>query len=291
MSVTISASLVNELRTKSGAGMMDCKKALVEAEGDMSRAMDILRMKGAAIAAKRADRSANEGVVLTQVSSDRKAASIIEINCETDFVAKSEDFLAASKVILQKALDSKAVSVEDLMSKNAEVEALLNELVGKVGEKITITRALTITVDCGVIGDYVHPGNKIAVLVKYLNVPDAVAEAFAVTARGIAVQIAAMKPLAITREELPQEAIQKEIEIYTEQAKLEGKPENVLERIAQGRLEKYYQEVCLLDQLYFKDLSNARTIRQLVDEFNKANGVTVSIRSFILYQLGDTKKS
>jgi elongation factor Ts len=291
MSVNITASMVNDLRKKSGAGMMDCKKALVEADGDMSKAMDILRMKGAAIAAKRADRSANEGVVLTQVSADKKSAAIVEINCETDFVAKSEDFLVAAKSLLQKILDSKAVSVEDFTAKNPELESTVNELVGKVGEKITVTRAQSISVDNGVIADYVHPGNKIAVLVKYVGIPETSIEAFALTARGIAVQVAAMKPIAGVREQVPADVVAHEMEIYREQAKNEGKPENVIDRIANGRLEKYYQEVCLLEQPYFKDMSNPRTIRQLVDEFNKANGLSLAIDSFILYQLGDSKKS
>ena len=291
MSVNITASMVNDLRKKSGAGMMDCKKALVEADGDMSKAMDILRMKGAAIAAKRADRSANEGVVLTQVSADKKSAAVVEINCETDFVAKSDDFLAAAKSLLQKALDCKAVSAEDFAVKNPDLEATVNELVGKVGEKITVTRAQSISVDNGVIADYVHPGNKIAVLVKYVGLPETSVEAFATTARGIAVQVAAMKPIASVREQVPADVVAHEMDIYREQAKNEGKPENVIDRIANGRLEKFYQEVCLLDQPYFKDMSNPRTIRQLVDEFNKANGLSLAIDSFILYQLGDSKKS
>lgn len=291
MSVNITASMVNDLRKKSGAGMMDCKKALVEADGDMSKAMDILRMKGAAIAAKRADRSANEGVVLTLVSADKKSAAIVEINCETDFVAKSEDFLVAAKSLLQRILDSKAVSVEDFTAKNPDLESVVNELVGKVGEKITVTRAQSISVDNGVIADYVHPGNKIAVLVKYAGLPEASIEAFATTARGIAVQVAAMKPIASVREQVPADVVAHEMDIYREQAKNEGKPENVIDRIANGRLEKFYQEVCLLEQPYFKDMSNPRTIRQLVDEFNKANGLSLAIDSFILYQLGDSKKS
>lgn len=291
MSVNITASMVNDLRKKSGAGMMDCKKALVETDGDMAKAMDILRMKGAAIAAKRADRSANEGVVLTMVSADKKSASIVEINCETDFVGKSEDFLAAAKSILQKTIDTKAVSAEDFAAKNSDLEASINELVSKVGEKITLTRAQYVSVENGVIADYVHPGNKIAVLVKYVGLPEASVEAFATTARGIAVQVAAMKPIASVREEVPADVVAHEMEIYREQAKNEGKPENVIDRIANGRLEKFYQEVCLLEQPYFKDMSNPRTIRQLVDEFNKANGLSLAIDSFILYQLGDSKKS
>ncbi len=291
MSVNITASMVNDLRKKSGAGMMDCKKALVETDGDMAKAMDILRMKGAAIAAKRADRSANEGVVLTMVSADKKSASIIEINCETDFVGKSEDFLAAAKSFLQKTIDTKAVSAEDFAAKNSDLEANINELVSKVGEKITLTRAQYVSVENGVIADYVHPGNKIAVLVKYVGLPEASVEAFAATARGIAVQVAAMKPIASVREQVPADVVAHEMEIYREQAKNEGKPENVIDRIANGRLEKFYQEVCLLEQPYFKDMSNPRTIRQLVDEFNKANGLSLAIDSFILYQLGDSKKS
>lgn len=289
MAVTITASLVNELRTKSGAGMMDCKKALVETDGDMEKAMDILRKKGAATAAKRADRAAHEGVILTKVSDNRLEGAIVEVNCETDFVAKSDDFLAFVNVVLEKAFAAKAVNAAELAAKQPELAAQLTEVVGKVGEKMEISRVAFETVENGYIAEYVHPGNKVGVLVKFINVAADKKEVFAPLARNIAVQVAAMKPLSVSRDEVPQEIIAKELEIYRDQARNDGKPENVIDRIATGRLDKYYKEVCLLEQDYFREQSNPRNIAALIAEFNKENGAEIKVQSFALYQLGGAK--
>jgi elongation factor Ts len=289
MAVTITASLVNELRTKSGAGMMDCKKALVETDGDMEKAMDILRKKGAATAAKRADRAAHEGVILTKVSDDRLQGAIVEVNCETDFVAKSDDFLAFVNIVLSKTYEAKAKNAEELLAKHPELAEQLNEVVGKVGEKMQISRVVFDSVENGYLAEYVHPGNKVGVLLKFVNVADDKHAAFAPLARNIAVQVAAMKPLSVSRDEVPKEIIAKELEIYRDQAKNEGKPENVIERIATGKLDKYYKEICLLEQDYFREQSNPRSIAQLVVEFNKENGTEVKVQSFALYQLGGSK--
>ena len=289
MAVTITASLVNELRTKSGAGMMDCKKALVESDGDMDKAMDILRKKGAATAAKRADRAAHEGVILTKVSADRLEGAIIEVNCETDFVAKSDDFMNFVQTVLEKTDSAKPADAAALLAKHPELVDALNEVIGKVGEKSEISRVSHTTVVNGYIAEYVHPGNKVGVILKFANIAADKHEVFAPLARNIAVQVAAMKPVSVSRDEVDKDLIAKELEIYRDQAKMEGKPENVIERIATGRLDKYYKEVCLLEQDYFKDQSNSRTIAQLVAEFNKEQGTSVSIQSFTLYQLGGAK--
>jgi elongation factor Ts len=289
MPVTITASLVNELRTKSGAGMMDCKKALVETDGDMEKAMDILRKKGAATAAKRADREVHEGVILTKVSDDHHHGVIVEVNCETDFVAKSDDFMNFVKSILDKSYAAQANSVDELMAKNPEITEQINEVVSKVGEKTQVSRVTYVTIDNGYLAEYVHPGNKVGVLVNFANLAGDKQEAFAPVARNIAVQVAAMKPLSVSRDEVPQDIIAKELEIYRDQAKNEGKPENVIERIATGKLDKYYKEICLLEQDYFREQSNPRTIAQLVADFNKQNGTEVKVQSFALYQLGGVK--
>ncbi len=289
MAATITASLVNELRTKSGAGMMDCKKALVESDGDMEKAMDILRKKGAATAAKRADRAAHEGVILTKVSDDRLQGAIIEVNCETDFVAKSDDFMNFVQSVLEKTYTAKSADAAALLAKYPELVDALNEVIGKVGEKSEISRVSHTTVENGYIAEYVHPGNKVGVILKFVNVAADKHEAFAPLARNIAVQVAAMKPISVSREDVDKNIIAKELEIYRDQAKMEGKPENVIERIATGRLDKYYKEICLLEQDYFKDQSNSRTIAQLIAEFNKEQGTAVSIQSFTLYQLGGSK--
>lgn len=290
MSVTITASQVNALRQKSGAGMMDCKNALKESEGDLEMAMEILRKKGASVAAKRADRSASEGVIFSRVNDDKTHGTIVEINCETDFVGKSDDFLAFAKVVLEKAFESKAISVEDLLAKNADLAGLINDITGKVGEKIEISRVAFAVVENGFIAEYIHPGNKVGALVVYSNVSATAKDEFAKVGRDIAIQVAAMKPVAVGRKDIDAAVVAKEIEIYKEQAKNEGKPENVLERIATGRLDKYYQEVCLLEQTFFKDQSNARTIAQLVEEFNKQHQSEIVVASFYLYLLGGTSK-
>jgi elongation factor Ts len=282
--------MVNELRTKSGAGIMDCKNALKETDGDMEKAMEALRKKGAAVAAKRADRSASEGVIYTIVSDNKASASIVEVNCETDFVAKSDDFVNFAKDVMSKAFAAKANSVDELLAAAPELAGQLNDVVGKVGEKSEISRVATVSVENGLVVDYIHPGNKIAAVVVYANVSADNAGLFAKTGRDIAIQVAAMKPVSVSRKDIGAEVIAKELEIYREQARNEGKPENVLDRIANGRLEKYYQEACLLEQTFFKDQSNARTIAQLIDEFNKQNGAAVSVQSFILYLLGGSKK-
>ena len=289
MAVNITATLVNELRTKSGAGMMDCKKALVEAEGDMDKAMDILRKKGASIAAKRADRAAHEGVILTKVSDNRLEGAIVEVNCETDFVAKSEDFMAFVKTVLEKTFAAKSADKAAFDANNSDIANLINDIVAKVGEKVEVSRVCYDVLDNGYVGEYVHPGNKVGVTVKFANVAADKHEVFAPLARNIAVQIAAMKPLSVSRDGLDKASLEKESEIYRDMARNEGKPENVIERIATGKLEKYYKEVCLLEQDYFRDQSNARTISQLVAEFNKENGTQVSVQSFDLYQLGTSK--
>ncbi len=289
MAVNITATLVNELRTKSGAGMMDCKRALVESEGDLDKAMDILRKKGAATAAKRAGRDANEGVILTKVSDNRLEGAMVEVNCETDFVAKSDDFLSFVGVVLEKAFASKVNGAEEFLVRNEEIPALVNDVVGKVGEKTAVSRVAFDIVESGYIAEYVHPGNKVGALVKFVNLDAAKHEFFAPLARNIAVQVAAMKPLSVSRADVPAEIVAKEVEIYRDQAKNEGKPENILERIATGRLEKFYKEVCLMEQDYFKDMSNARTIAQLVLEFNKEYEASVELKSFALFLLGGAK--
>lgn len=285
----ITASLVNELRTKTGAGMMDCKKALTEANGDIEKSIEILRKKGSAVATKRADRAANEGIILTKISEDKKIGSILELNCETDFVAKSDDFVKFAQAAIEIALSLKAVSVADLYAKNNELQSNLTDLVGKVGEKIELSRVSIVNSENGLLTDYIHPGSKLAVLVHFSNLPNEKFESFSIIAKDISMQIAAMKPLSVYRDEIAKEIIEKEIEIYKEVAKKEGKPENILEKIALGRLNKFYQENCLSEQAYIKD--NTKSISDLIKEFNSQHSTNVKITSFLRYHLGDEKKN
>ncbi len=284
----ITAAQVNDLRAKTGAGMMDCKKALVEAQGDVEKAVEILRKKGAAVAAKRADKAANEGLVLTKVSDDNKTASIVEINCETDFVAKSDDFTNFANFVIDSLFASKSKNVEEFLASAPAVTEKVNEITGKVGEKVVISRAATVSVDSGMVVNYVHPGSKLGVLVWVSDEKNTSMEGFSALGRDLAMQIAAMRPISVYREEVPKDIVEKEIEIYKELAKKEGKPENILNKIAEGRLNKFYEENCLFEQAFIKD--NSKKISDLIKEYNSKYGAVVKIGSFLRYNPGDEKK-
>lgn len=285
--MSVTAAQVNELRKKTGAGMMDCKKALVEANGDMQKAIEILRKKGAAVAAKRAEKSANEGLILTKVADNKKSAAIVEINCETDFVAKSEDFVSFAQAVLNEVYNSKPASVEDLMINNATTKSKLDEVLGKVGEKIEVSRFANENASDGMLEDYIHPGSKLGVLVKFSEVNDGIDE-LSTLAKDVAMQIAAMNPICVKRDEVPEDTIEKEMDIYKELARKEGKPENILEKIAQGRLNKFFQENVLLEQAFIKD--NSKTVGELLKEFNSKHNSSVRISLFHRYHLGDERK-
>lgn len=285
--MSITASQVNELRQKTGAGMMDCKKALTEANGDFDKAIEILRKKGASVAAKRAEKSANEGMVATKVSENGKYASMVEVNCETDFVANSKDFVELTQSVLQSVFNHKATDINTLLNSDPDIKDKIDNVMGKVGEKIEISRVITETADNGLIVDYVHMGSKLAVLVKFDNVTSG-AEELSKLGKDIAMQVAAMRPLCVYREEVPKDIIEKEMEIYKELARKEGKPEQILEKIATGRLNKFYQENCLVEQAFIKD--NTKTVNDLVNEFNKKNQTQTKISLFRRFHLGDEKK-
>lgn len=285
--MAISAAEVNELRKKTGAGMMDCKKALTEANGDFEKAIEILRKKGASVAAKRAEKSANEGMIITKISSDYKKAAIIELNCETDFVAKSEDFIKLANKVAETTFDTEAEEAQKLLESNKDLNNLLVDVMGKVGEKIEVSRVATEKAENGLLVDYVHMGSKLGVLVKFDNVSSNSQELFEI-GKDIAMQVAAMNPICVYREEVPTTTVEKEIDIYKELARKEGKPENILEKIAQGKLNKFYQENCLAEQAFIKD--NSKTINDLISEFNKKNGNQAKISLFKRFHLGDEKK-
>ncbi|MBT8377813.1 MAG: elongation factor Ts [Ignavibacteria bacterium] len=285
--MTITAAQVNDLRKKTGAGMMDCKKALVEANGDIQKAIEILRKKGAAVAAKRAEKSANEGLILTKVADNKNSAAIVEVNCETDFVAKSEDFVNFAHTILNEVFTSKPASMDELLKNSTNVKSKLDEVLGKVGEKIEISRFANENASDGMLEDYIHPGSKLGVLVKFNEVKNGVEE-LSILAKDIAMQIAAMNPICVAREEVPKDTIEKEMEIYKELARKEGKPENILDKIAQGRLNKFYQENVLIEQAFIKD--NSKTVAELLKEFNSKHSSSVKISLFHRFHLGDENK-
>jgi len=289
--MALSASQVKELRDKTGAGMMDCKKALEEANGDYDKAIDILRKKGAAVAAKRAERTANEGLVLTRIYNDGKSAVIIEVNCETDFVAKSDDFVNFANMALEAVVTEKPADVDALMAltingKNLAEE--LNAIIGKIGEKIQVSRFALENLENGVVVDYIHHGSKLGVLITADGVPSDKVAGLTPIMKDIAMQIAAMRPLAIYRDDVDKTTIEKEMEIYKEIARKEGKPEQILEKIATGKLNKFYEENCLFEQVFVKD--NTKKISALIEEFNKNNGTQSKLVQFKRFHLSDEKK-
>lgn len=277
----ISALMVKDLREKTGAGMGECKKALVEADGDMEKAIEVLRKKGAASAAKRADRSANEGIVLVLTTDDKKTGVIVEVNCETDFVGKNEGFVEYANIVANSFLNNEVNSVEELMKVkvgNDTVEGLHNEILAKFSEKIEVRRMQKVKTN-GFLSAYIHSGSRLGVLVEAnIENPDDKVKA---TIYDVAMQIAAMNPAFVDRSIVTEEKIAKEIEIYKEQAMNEGKKEDIALRIAQGRLEKYFQENCLIEQAFVKD--GGKAVKEILAEANPE----LKVISFKRYFLGE----
>lgn len=273
----ITAAAVNELRKATGAGMMDCKKALQETNGDMEQAIDFLRKKGAKVSANRADREAAEGAVIAIASADKKTGVVIRLNCETDFVAKNEDFIKFANDIAAAALSNKPSSIDalkELTINGKSINELILDYVGKIGEKIDVTTYEL--VEGNLIVPYIHAGNKIGVLVALSITGNHVEEA----GKDVAMQIAAMSPVALDKGDVSQDIIAREIEIGKAQAAAEGKPEAMLEKIALGKLNKFYKDSTLLNQDFVKDSS--KTISQMLNDIEK--GLTVN--QFKRIQLG-----
>lgn len=267
----ITASDVNKLRQQTGAGMMDCKKALVEADGDFEKAIDLLRKKGQKVAANRSDREANEGLVIAETSSNGKKGVMIVLNCETDFVAKNEEFGHVARQILHVAMEKAPASLDELKSAhynggNLTIEEKLTEEIGKIGEKITLSAYEVIEAEAVVA--YNHPGNKLASIIGLNSDGEKINE----LGRDLAMQVAAMAPVSVDKEDVSQELIDKELEIGREQARAEGKPEEMLDKIAQGKLGKFYKESTLLNQQFIKD--NKKTVAQLLKEADSNLKVT-----------------
>jgi elongation factor Ts len=267
--MTISAADVNKLRQMTGAGMMDCKKALQETNGDFEAAVDFLRKKGAKISANRADRDAKEGAIIAKVSEDRKLGVIVQLSCETDFVAKNEDFVAFTHKLADIAIANKPATADALKALPMDgltVADKITEQVGKIGEKIDVVRYEVMEGEN--IVPYIHAGNKLSVLVS-LNMPSN--EANFIAGKDVAMQIAALNPVAVDKGDVDASIVEREIAIGMDQARAEGKPENMLEKIAQGKLGKFYKESTLLNQEFVKD--NSKSISQMLDGIEK--GLTV----------------
>jgi elongation factor Ts len=285
--MAITSETVKKLREKTGAGMMDCKRALEETNGDMEKAIEYLRKKGAATAEKRADRVANQGIIVTRVANGGKLGVIVEINSETDFVARSQDFIQFANDVASIVETKIPKSIPELLTlpynDKRTVGDALSDLVGKIGEKIEIKRFDVVKAENSVIEAYTHMGSKIGVLVD-LATTVASDEAKAI-ARDIAMQTAAMNPSVVAREHVSKNVIDQELDIYRQQAKNEGKPEQVVEKIATGRLEKYFQEVVLLEQSFIKDAS--KMIKEVLQEASAKHKDTLAVRQFKRYQLGE----
>lgn len=267
--MAITAQDVNKLRTMTGAGMMDCKKALTEADGDFEKAIEILRKKGQKVSASRSDKDAKEGSVFIKTSADHKEAVLIALNCETDFVAKNEEFQSLGESIAEVAYSKKPADVAALLSEklgDLSVQEKITELVGKIGEKVEISEFVQMTGEAVV--PYIHAGSKLGVLVslKGVNGKD-VTEA----GKDVGMQIAAMNPVAVDETTVDKSIIEKELEIAKAQIIAEGKPENMVEKIAEGKLKRFYKDNTLVHQPFVKD--NSKTVAQYLDGITKGLAV------------------
>ena len=282
----ITAKLVNELRGRTGAGMMDCKKALVASEGDMDKAIDYLREKGLASAAKKQSRIAAEGVVGSFVCNACKTGALVEVNCETDFVAKTDKFMNLVNAVAKQIVKCNPADVDELLAQkyfddeSTTIGDMVTAATAEIGEKISVRRFARYATE-GAVDSYIHMGGKVGVLVEADGV---IGDNAAEVIHNIALQIAAASPVApeyVRRDEVRAEHLEHEKEILIAQARNEGKPENIIEKMVMGRINKFYQEVCLLEQIYVKD--DTLTVQKMIDK--EAKGLNV-VR-FTRYKMGD----
>ncbi len=276
--MSISAKDVKRLRDLTGVGMMDCKRALAETNGDFDAAIELLRKKGQKVAAKRADREAKEGLVVARTSKDGRTSVLVEVNCETDFVARNEDFQAFAEEVADLALEHGPEDRDALLAlkmKDGETVAdAVTNLTGKIGEKIDVRRLAVLTSEDGLSVPYIHPGSRLGVMVAISGDGDA-----ATVGRDVAMQVAALNPVATTRDEVPADVKEKELEIAREAARNEGKPDNILDRIAQGKLERYFKDTVLVEQPFVKDAS--MSVGDLLKQSDLA------VKTFVRFALGD----
>lgn len=288
----ITASLVKELRECTGAGMMECKKALTEAGGDLDAAVDILRTRGLAALAKKAGRATNEGTIAAYVTDDMKTGVLVEVNCETDFVGRNAEFTGfvaelARHIAAEAPADVDGLKAQTITGGEITVEERLGEMVGKLGENMGIARFVRTEVEgTGAVATYVHGGGRIGVMVTYSFSDPATAsnDAFRTFARDIAMQVAAANPIATRREDFSAEMIEHEMAIYKAQAAESGKPEAIQEKMAQGRLEKFFKEQALVEQMFVKNMDIS--VDQYTKDTSKAVGDEISIVGFERFDLG-----
>ena len=296
----ISASMVKELRERTGAGMMDCKKALNETGGDLDKAIDFLREKGLAAAAKKSGRIAAEGLVTAYVAPDHRVGALVEVNSETDFVAKNPAFIdftnEVAKIVAEQ--DPKVVTSDEqpgakalydlVMSSGQTVKETITELVATIGENMNVRRFARLAVEGhGTVESYIHMGGKIGVIAQVSCGQASTAEKpeLLALARDLGMQVAAARPDYVRREQVPSEALEREKSIFKAQAMEEGKPEAIAEKIVIGRVEKYYKEICLVEQIYIKD--SDKTISKLLSEVGQNLGDTVDVVSYVRFEKGE----
>ncbi|MCI5848467.1 MAG: translation elongation factor Ts [Lachnospiraceae bacterium] len=292
--MNITASMVKELREMSGAGMMDCKKALTNTDGNMEEAMKFLKENGLAKAAKKAGRIAAEGIVATYVSEDGKTASMVEVNSETDFVAKNDVFRGFVNEVAKQAAETSATDIDAFLAEswsgdaNMTIKEKLADMIAKIGENMNIRRFEKVTANDGVVVSYIHAGGKIGVLVeaKTDNATDGVKECL----KNVAMQVAAMSPKYVSTADVSEEYKKSELESLIAQAKNDpknaSKPENILEKMVQGRLNKELKEVCLLEQLYVK-AENKENVSQYIASVAKAEGCSLELVNFVRFETGE----
>ena len=286
----ITASMVKELREMTGAGMMECKKALVETDGDLEKAVDFLRTAGLAAVAKKAGRATNEGTVCALVSEDGAAGALVEINCETDFVGINDTFKAYAEKVATAVLANKPADLEALQASEIDgetVEAVITDAIHTLGENIQLTRFAYAHQDGGAVASYIHGGGKIGVLVEFKlgNAATATADDFKRYGRDVAMQVAAAAPVAATRAGVDAGDVEHEMSIYKAQAAESGKPENIQQKMAEGRIEKFFKENVLTEQPFVKNPD--QTVTQYTEEVAKGLGDTIEIVSFTRFVLGE----
>lgn len=285
----ITAQMVKELREKTGAGMMNCKKALNETNGDTDKAIELLREKGLAAAAKKASRIASEGLVQTYITEDKKVGSIVEVNCETDFVAVNEDFVALTNNVAKMAAYTNASTIEEFVEEkyindpSITVKDAVTALIAKLGENMTVRRFQKYSIDKGIIQSYIHGGGRIGVLVKLACEKES--DKLAEIAKDITMQAAATNPLFLNKDKVDNDLLEKEKEIYRVQALNEGKPEKVVEKMINGRIQKYYKENCLVEQVWVKNADY--TISKYLQEESKKIGAPITVEGFVRFEKGE----
>ena len=293
--MAITAAMVKELREMTGAGMMDCKKALTKTEGDMDAAVEFLRENGLAKAAKKAGRIAAEGLVAVALSDDAKEAAIVEVNSETDFVAKNDTFKAYVAEVADQALTTAAADIEGFLAEDSKAEAgktvkeALDGKIAVIGENLNIRRFAKVSAADGFVASYIHAGGKIGVLVEVAT--DVVNDEIKEMAKNIAMQITAMKPVYTNDSEVDEEYKAHELEIIKSQIendpKMAGKPEKVINGAIMGRLNKQLKEICLLDQVYVKAEDGKQSVAAYVAQVAKANGANVTVKGFVRFETGE----